>query len=109
MISFEDFKKMELKAGKILAAERVDGSEKLIKLMVDIGFEQRQILAGIGKFYEPENLIGKTVVVAVNLETRTMMGMESNGMLLAADAGESGPVLLVPEKKDIILPGAEIR
>lgn len=118
MITFEDFKKVELKVGKILAVERVEGSEKLLKLSVDLGPSSveategkeerdiRQILAGIGKSYNPEDLVGTNVSVVVNLEPRKMMGLESQGMLLAA-SDESGPVLLRPEKS--VPPGSEIR
>lgn len=106
MISFEDFAKVELKTGKILSAEPVEGSEKLIKLMVDIGEENpRQILAGIAKFYGAEQLTGLTVIIAANLEPRMMMGLESQGMLLAAD-GEKPIPLTTSEPVE---PGAKIR
>ena len=107
MISIEDFKKAELKIAKILSAERVEGSEKLIKLRVSLGEEERQLVAGIGKAYEPEALIGKEIVVVANLEPRTMMGLESQGMLLAASEGDGLPVLLVPERE--IAPGSSVR
>lgn len=107
MISIDDFKKIELKAGKILSAERVEGSEKLVKLSVDLGEENpRQILAGIAAVYAPETLVGRNIAVVANLEPRQMMGMESQGMLLAAE-GEEGPVLLMPDKD--VTPGAKIR
>ena len=105
MISFEDFKKVELKVGKVLAAERVEGSEKLLRLEVDIGTEKRQIIAGIAKFYAPENLVGKEIVIAANLEPRMLMGLESQGMLLAS--GDDEPVILVSEKP--VPPGSLIR
>ena len=107
MISIEDFKKAELKIAKILSAERVEGSEKLIKLKVSLGEEERQMVAGIGKAYEPESLIGKEIVVVANLEPRLLMGEESQGMLLAASGADGAPVLLVPERE--IEPGASIR
>ncbi|MFH0806549.1 MAG: methionine--tRNA ligase subunit beta [Candidatus Brennerbacteria bacterium] len=107
MISIDDFKKIELKAGKILSAERAEGSEKLIKLSVDLGEEQpRQILAGIALSYALDTLVGKQIAVVANLEPRQLMGMESQGMLLAAE-GEGGPVLLMPDKD--VTPGAKIR
>jgi len=106
MITFEDFQKIDLKVGKILEAERVEGSEKLLKLMVDLGGETRQIIAGIGKFYQPEKLIGKEIVVVANLEPKNLMGLESQGMLLAAN-NNGEPVILVPEKE--VLPGIKIR
>jgi methionine--tRNA ligase beta chain len=106
MATIDDLKKIELKVGKILAAERVEGSEKLLKLRVSLGSEERQILAGIGKAYTPENLIDKEIVIVANLEPRIMMGLESQGMLLAAE-GETGPVFLSPSSE--VSPGAAIR
>ena len=106
MISFEDFAKVELKTGKVLSAESVEDSEKLIKLIVDIGEQNpRQILAGIRMWYDPESLVGKTIIVVANLEPRMMMGLESQGMLLAAD-GEK-PIPLTTNEE--VNPGAKIR
>lgn len=95
-ISIEDFFKVELKMGKILSAEKVEGSEKLLKLMIDLGEEKpRQILSGVAKVApEPESIVGKMVPVIANLAPRMMMGMESQGMMLCADDGM--PVLLHP-------------
>jgi methionine--tRNA ligase beta chain len=106
MVNFEDFKKVELKIAKIIAAERVEGSEKLLKLIVSLGEEERQIVAGIGKQYSPDELPGKEIVVVANLEPRTLMDLESQGMLLAAD-DQGNPVLLTPEKE--VPPGTGIR
>ena len=83
-ISIEDFMKIQLKTAKVLSAERVPKSEKLLKLQVSLGTEQRQIVAGIGKRYEPESLIGKTIVIVANLKPAKLMGIESQGMVLAA-------------------------
>jgi len=105
MITIDDFKKIELRIAKIITADRVEGSEKLIKLQVDMGEEKRQIIAGIGIAYSPEDLIGREIVVIANLEPRMLMGLESQGMLLAAS--NDYPVLLVPEKE--VPPGAPIR
>ncbi len=105
MITIDDFKKIDLRVAKIMSAERVVGSEKLLKLQVDIGEEQRQIVAGIGLAYDPEVLIGKEIIVIANLEPRLLMGVESQGMLLAA--GNDHPVLLRPDKD--IPPGSPIR
>ena len=91
---------------KILSAENVEGSEKLLKLQVDLGEEKRQIIAGIGKAYNPEDLAGKEIVIVANLEPRSLMGLESQGMVLAANS-ESGPVLIMPEKE--VAPGTELR
>ncbi|MEK7519957.1 MAG: methionine--tRNA ligase subunit beta [Patescibacteria group bacterium] len=107
MITFEDFKKIELRVAKVLTAEKVEGSEKLVRLEVDCGEEsKRQIVAGIGAQYTPEELVGKEIVIVANLAPRTLMGLESQGMLLAA-SGDAGPVLLVPENP--VGPGAEVR
>ncbi|HNP60498.1 MAG TPA: methionine--tRNA ligase [Nitrospirales bacterium] len=84
LISIADFQKIQLKVAKILTAERVPKSEKLLKLQVDIGTEQRQIVAGIGKKYAPEELVGRTIVVVANLKPAKLMGIESQGMVLAA-------------------------
>ncbi|KKT79058.1 MAG: hypothetical protein UX24_C0020G0005 [Candidatus Giovannonibacteria bacterium GW2011_GWB1_45_9b] len=96
MISYTDFLKIDLRVAKILSAERVEGSEKLVKLEVSLGEENRQIIAGIGKVYQLESLIGKEIVVVANLEPRKLMGLESQGMLLAAD-NEGRPILLGPD------------
>ena len=106
MINYDDFAKIELKIAKILTVEPVDGSEKLLKLQIDIGGEQRQIISGIAKSYTSEQLIGKSVVVIANLEPRMIMGLESNGMLLAA-SGDNGPVILLPETE--VPPGTGIK
>lgn len=113
MISIDDFAKVEMKTGKILSAEPVEGSEKLIKLMVDIGEidkdgkgTPRQILAGIAKFYTPAELVGRTVIIAANLEPRMMMGLESQGMLLAAET-ETKPIPLTTSEP--AEPGSKIR
>ncbi|MCR4322950.1 MAG: methionine--tRNA ligase subunit beta [Candidatus Azambacteria bacterium] len=104
MITFDEFKKTELRVATIEAAERVEGSDKLIKLQLDLGTDpstssgqgKRQIVAGIGKRYSPEELIGKQIVIVANLAPRALMGIESHGMLLAASS-EEGPILLMPD------------
>ena len=87
-IGIDEFQKVELKIAKILEAERVPKSSKLLKLQVDLGTERRQIVAGIGKKYEPEELVGKTIVVVANLKPAKLMGIESQGMVLAAGDNE---------------------
>ncbi len=87
-ITIDDFMKIQLKTAKVLAAERVPKSEKLLKLQVSLGSEERQIVAGIGKKYEPEALIGKTIVIVANLKPAKLMGIESQGMVLAAGDSE---------------------
>ncbi len=106
MIKFEDFQKIDLKIGKIIAAEKVKRADKLLKLEVDLGEEKKQLVAGIAKLYQPEDLIGREIVVVVNLEPRTLMGLESQGMLLAAD-NDGKPVLLKPDEE--VPPGTKIR
>lgn len=107
MISFDEFSKLELRVGTVLEVEDVEESEKLIKLKVDLGEgTPRQILAGVKQWYKPEDFVGKQVVIVANLEPRTMMGLESQGMMLAADT-EKGPVFLTVPKK--ISPGTKIR
>jgi methionyl-tRNA synthetase len=88
LIGIEDFMKVDLRVGKIVSAERVEKSEKLVKLKVDIGTETRQVVAGIGKSYTPEELSGKTIVIVANLKPAKLMGIESQGMLLAASNGD---------------------
>src|SRR6516164_7235840 len=93
-IGIEDFAKVEMRVGQVKTAERIVGADKLLKLTVDIGSEVRQICAGIAQFYEPESLIGRKVVVVVNLAPRRLRGVESNGMIVAASVGPEGrPVL----------------
>jgi len=95
MINIDELQKVDLRVGIVTAAERVDGSEKLLKLMVDLGEPAlRQILSGVAKWYAPEDMVGKRIVVVANLEPRMMMGMESNGMLLAAHGADGEAVLL---------------
>ena len=92
-ISIEDFSKVELRVAQILVAERVPKADKLLRLEVDLGYEKRQILAGIAQHYEPEKLIGRKIVIVANLAPRKMRGLESNGMLLAASLEGGAPVL----------------
>ena len=105
MITIDDFKKVDLRVAKVVAAVRVEGSEKLLKLQVDVGEEKRQIVAGIGLAYEPEALVGREIIIVANLEPRLLMGIESQGMLLAAS--NDHPVLLQPDKE--VAPGCMIR
>ena len=96
-VPFEDFLKLDIRIGKILAAEVVEKSKKLLKFQVDLGVEKRQILAGIKGHYDPGTLVGRSVVVLANLEPRKMMGMESKGMILAAEKAGGEPLLLFPD------------
>lgn len=99
-ITIDEFKNVVAQVGTVLAAEAVEGSEKLIKLTLDFGQESpRQILSGIRQWYSPESLIGKQLLFVTNLTPRSMMGLESQGMLMAVDGIDGSPVFLVPEQK----------
>jgi len=105
-ISYDDFKKVNLKVATILEAEAVEKSKNLIKLQIDLGKEKRQILAGIKKFYKPEELVGRQIIVVANLTPAKLMGEKSDGMLLAADI-DGEPILLDVDKE--VPPGTEIK
>jgi methionyl-tRNA synthetase len=93
-IAIDDFMKVELRVAKVLAAERVPKSNKLLKLQVDVGTEHRTLVAGIAEAYEPEAMVGRTVVIVFNLKPAKLMGIESNGMVLAASPDGGKPMLL---------------
>ncbi|MCR5617797.1 MAG: methionine--tRNA ligase [Clostridiales bacterium] len=103
---FDDFLKLDIRAGKVLECENVPKSDKLLKFKLDDGFGERQILSGIAKYYKPEDLIGKTVAMIVNFPPRKMMGYESNGMILSARAEDGG--YRVVELNEDVKPGADI-
>ncbi len=105
--SFDDFKKIELRVGKIMECEPVEGSDKLYKLAVRIGDQTRTLAAGLAEPSPPDELLGKTVVVVANLEPKVIKGVESNGMLLAADDGSGKVALLTVEEE--IGDGATVR
>jgi methionyl-tRNA synthetase len=107
-IAIDDFVKVDLRVGIVKSAERIQGADKLLKLLVDIGEETRQILAGIALAYAPEDLIGRKVVIVANLAPRKMRGLESNGMLLAASVGPDGKPVLCTFAEDIA-PGAKVK
>src|ERR1700676_1798474 len=100
-IGIEDFAKVEMRVGLVKTAERIVGADKLLKLTVDIGSEVRQICAGIAQYYEPEKLIGRKVVVVVNLAPRKLRGVESNGMIVAAAVGPDGRPVLAGFAEDV--------
>lgn len=100
MINYEDFKKVEIKVGEIKEVEVIEGSDKLLKLKVVFGEEERQILSGIRKFFADYNvLVGKKVPFVINLEPRKMMGLESQGMILAVNDDEGNFSLLEVDGK----------
>lgn len=108
-ISIDYFSKVQLKVGQILEAERIEKSEKLLKMKVSLGEEKgpRQILAGIAKYYQPESLIGRKVVVVANLKPAKLMGQLSEGMLLAASDDLGNLELLSPGT--VVTPGSIVR
>lgn len=99
MITYEDFKKLEIKIGKIKSAAKAEGADKLLKLIFDIGGEERQIMSAIAEYYpDPSVLVGKMIPILTNLEPRTFRGHLSQGMIIAADL-DGYPILLHPEKE----------
>jgi methionyl-tRNA synthetase len=107
-IGIEDFAKVELRVAQILVAERVPKADKLLRLEVDLGYEKRQILAGIAQYYEPEKLIGRKVVIVANLAPRKLRGLESNGMVVAASIGDEGAPVLAGFLEEVPL-GARLK
>ena len=107
-ISIEDFAKVEMRVGQIQTAEAVAGAQKLLKLMVDIGNEVRQVVAGIAEHYKPEQLVGMKVVILTNLQPRKLRGVESNGMIVAASVGPEGKPVLVTFQEEVEI-GARLK
>ena len=107
-ISIDDFLKVEMRVGQIKVAEKVKGADKLLRMEVDIGSEVRQVVAGIAKAYDPEKLIGRKVVIVVNLQPRKLRGLESNGMIVAASFGEEGLPVLASFLEDVPV-GAKLK
>lgn len=108
VITIDDFAKVELRVAQVLVAERIPKADKLLRLEVDLGYEKRQILAGIAQYYEPEKLIGRKIVIVANLAPRKMRGLESNGMLLAASLPPDGAPVLAGFLEDVPL-GARLK
>ncbi len=106
-IPIDEFMKVQLKVAKVLTAERVPKSKKLVKLWVDLGAEQRTIVAGIAEAYEPETLVGRTIVIVANLKPAKLMGIESNGMVLAASTDDGKPMLLTVDGEAV--PGMKVK
>ncbi len=104
-ISFEEFGKVQVKTARVIAAEKVEGADKLLNLQIDLGDEKRQIVAGIAQYYTAEEMVGKALIVVCNLKPARIRGIESNGMLLAAQSGKD--LVLLTTDKDIS-PGAEV-
>ena len=98
VITIEDFAKLQLRTAKVLAAERIEGADKLLKLQIDVGGEKRQLVAGIAKHYTPEEVVGRTIVIIANLKPAKLRGVESQGMLLAAFSGDQLSLLTTAEE-----------
>lgn len=107
MISIDEFKKVEMRVGQVLSAVPVEGSEKLLKLEVDFGTEKRQVVSGIAKHVAPADIVGKKFAFATNLEPRSIMGLESQAMILAVGGDGATPfdILQAPGAT----PGAQVR
>ena len=96
-ISYDDFAKLDIRIAKIISTEKILGKSKIIKGIIDLGEEKREVIIGGAEYYQPEDLVGKTVVVIANLEPRKIAGFESNAMLLAADVNDKPFWLTVSE------------
>jgi len=101
-ISYDDFSKLDLRIAKIISAEKIPGKSKIVKGTIDLGEGKRQVIIGGAEYYQPEDLIGKTVVAIVNLEPRKIVGIDSNAMLLAADVNMLGKIDENPFQEDVI-------
>ena len=106
VVTYDDFSRIELRTAKVVEAERIEGTDKLLRLEVLMGEKRRQLVAGIAQHYEPDDLIGKTIVVVANLKPAKIRGVESRGMLLAATRGENLRLLTVDGE---IASGAQVR
>lgn len=107
MITFDDFKKLEIRIGKVVSVEKVPDADNLLKFMFDVGSEQRQIMAGMAEFFpDPSVLVGKEMPILMNIEPRAFRGYDSHGMIMAADK-DGHPILLHPERE--ITPGSIVR
>lgn len=107
-VSFNDWEKLDLRVGRILKVEDIENADKLYKLTIDIGSEERIVCAGIKKYYKKEELKGKKCVLFVNLAPRKMKGIESKGMILAAVNEDENKIVLIEPEKDIEV-GARVR
>lgn len=105
-ITFADFAKIDIRIGKVIASEKIPETDKLLKLLIDFGSEKRTVVTGMAEFFEPQYFIGKEIPVLLNLEPRKIKGIESQGMILAAES-EGKPCLLHPETE--IPAGSEVR
>ena len=105
-ITYDDFAKLDLRIAKIVSTEKIPGKSRVIKGVIDLGYEKREVVVGGAEYYQPEELVGKTVVVIANLEPRKIVGLESNAMLLAADVNDK--LFWLTVKEDVPL-GTKIK
>ncbi len=105
-ITIEDFAKIDLRVARVVEASAIEGADRLLRLVVDLGGETRQLVAGIKKTYAPETLVGKYVIVVANLKPAELRGVESRGMLLAAST-DDGPIVATFEKE--VAPGSKVK
>jgi len=98
LINFDDFTKLDIRVAEVLEAEKIEGSNKLLKLQVDLGEEKRQLVAGVAKHYQAEDVVGKKILMLANLEPATIFGVESNGMILAASNDQGDLTLTTVEQ-----------
>lgn len=105
-ITYDDFSKLDLRVARIISTEKIPGKSRIIKGVIDLGQERRDVIIGGAEFYQPEDMIGKTVIVVVNLEPKNVAGVESNAMLLAADVDNRPFWLTVAEE---VPPGTPIK
>ncbi len=105
MVTFEDFKRLDIRIGRVIAAAKVEGTDKLLRLEVDLGEKKQQLVAGIAEYYRPDEVLNKELPVLVNLESRKIKGVESQGMILAI-SGENKINLLHPDKE--VAPGSRV-
>ncbi len=108
MVKYEEFAKLDIRVALVKKVEDIPGSKKLYKLTIDLGGEERTLVAGLKGIYAPEELEGRKIIVLTNLEPKKMMGVTSQGMLLAADDGEN-VALLTPDPERNVKVGAKVR
>ncbi len=106
-ISIDEFGRLDLRVAKVLEAEAVPGTTRLLKFIVDLGGEKRQLVAGIAEVYQPESLVGRTIIVVANLKPARLRGVESDGMLLAAQPPDGKPILATFDES--VPPGSKVR
>lgn len=107
MISIDDFHKVEMRIGEVVSAEPVEGSEKLLRLVVNFGSEERQVISGIAKFVDSASLVGRKFAFATNLEPRSLMGLESQAMILAVGGADDEPFSIL--EAPAALPGSRVK